>query len=168
MSAIRSVSPDDLGAIRCVHMAAFPTGIEADLVDKLTGSGDALISLVAEDAGRIVGHVLFSRMDVEADERVVAGMGLGPVAVLPPRQSQGIGASLIHSGLRIAESRRTDIVFVVGDPEFYQRFGFDAATAAPFQSPYAGPHFQALVLRPGFKLPRWGRADYPAAFTELG
>ena len=168
MVAIRSASPGDLGAIRGVHMAAFPTGTEADLVEKLSGSGDALISLVAEDAGRIVGHVLFSRMDVEADQRVVAGMGLAPVAVLPHRQSQGIGTSLIHSGLRIAEARRADIVFVVGHPEFYQRFGFDAATAAPFQSPYAGPYFQALVLRPGFKPPRWGRADYAAAFAELG
>jgi putative acetyltransferase len=168
MVAIRSAAPEDLQGIRSVHLAAFPTALEANLVDKLDGSGDVLISLVAEDCGRIVGHVLFSRMDVEADERVVAGMGLAPVAVLPDYQSRGIGTSLIHAALRLAEARGADIVFVLGDPEYYGRFGFDAATAAPFQSPYRGPHFQALVLRPGFKPPRSGRADYAAAFAELG
>ena len=168
MVKVRDARPTDADGIRAVHIAAFPTASEADLVDKLTLSGDALISLVAAAGDEIIGHVLFSRMEAEADGKVIAAMGMAPVAVTPDWQNQGIGTALIHSGIRVAESRGADIVFVLGEPRYYRRFGFDTKAAEPFQSPYAGPHFQALVLEPRFKAPADGRADYAPAFAELG
>ena len=167
MVEVRAETAADAAGIRALHCAAFPTPAEADLVDRLRTSGEALVSLVAAEEDRVIGHVLFSRIDAEADDRVVAAMGLAPVAVLPDHQAQGIGSALIRAGLRLAESRGVDIVFVVGEPGYYRRFGFDAAAAAPFASPYAGPHLQALVLGPDFQLPKRGRADYPAAFAGL-
>ena len=167
MVTVRDARAEDSDAIRELHVAAFPTAAEADLVERLRSAGDALISLVAIDELRVIGHVLFSRMDVEADDQTLAGMALAPVAVASDYRAMGIGAALIHAGLRVAESRGADIVFVLGDPAYYRRFGFDTKAAAPFASPYAGPHFQALVLEPGLKPPSSGRADHAPAFAVL-
>ena len=167
MTIIRAAEAGDAGGIRTVHLAAFPSAQEADLVGQLEADGDAAISVVAEDDGWIVGHILLSRMRARADGRPVHALGLAPVAVLPERQRQGIGSALIEAGLEQARSRGTDIVFLVGEPEYYGRFGFRADLAAPFASPYAGRYFQAKLLRNDFTLPESGKADYAPAFAEL-
>ena len=164
---IRAAIPADAGGIREVHLSAFETSLEADLVERLRDGGDAVISLVAEDAGEIIGHVLFSRMDARADGRAFDALGLAPVAVVPGRQRQGIGSALIEAGLDSAGRRGTDIVFVLGEPGYYGRFGFDAETAKPFASPYAGEYFQAKALRNEFEPPESGQAKYATAFAEL-
>jgi putative acetyltransferase len=69
--------------------------------------------------------------------------------------------------LAIARATGEELVFVLGEPDYYARFGFSAATAAPFASPYAGPYFMALALRPGFALPEAGEANYARAFSGL-
>ena len=161
--AVRSDSSD----IRAVHLRAFPTKAEADLVERLVGDGEALISIVALEDREIVGHILFSRMDVEADGRALHALGLAPLAVVPQSQGRGIGSALIEAG--IAEARRmgADMIFVVGDTEFYGRFGFEGETALPFVSPYAGHHFQALLLNQDVGSVRRGTASYARAFDEL-
>lgn len=164
---IRSATPDDAEAVRAVHLSAFPTALEADLVETLERDGDAVISLVADDDGSIVGHVLFSRMSVTAGDRRLEALGLAPVAVLPGRQGEGIGSGLINAGMSSAAETGAEIVFVLGEPDYYRRFGFDAATAAPFASPYAGAYFQAKALNGDFKAPGAGRADYASAFAGL-
>ena len=153
-------------AIRRVHAAAFPTDLEASLVEQLIADGDAAISLAAEDDGEIVGHILFSRMEAQADGKSVDAFGLAPVAVLPERQGQGIGSELVEKGIAAARQAGADLIFVLGEPEYYGRFGFSAAAAAPFASPYAGPYFQALAIN-GMTLPASGSADYAPAFREL-
>ena len=164
---IRAERPGDAARIRAVHLAAFPTPVEADLVEQLRADGDAVISLVAEDQREIVGHVLCSRMRAEGDERSLDALGLAPVAVLPERQRQGIGSALIEVALSEALSLGTDIVFLVGEPEYYRGFGFSAEIAAPFASPYAGHYFQAKLLRNDLTLPESGMAQYAPAFAEL-
>ena len=159
--------PGDEAAIREVHLRAFPTPVEADLVEQLRRDGDVAISLVAGEDGQIVGHVLFSRMSVEADGDLIRCLGLAPVAVSPERQRTGIGTALIEAGLAAARADGADIVFVLGEPEYYGRFGFDAKTARPFASPYAGMYFQAVTLRDDFRLPMSGQAVYAPAFAEL-
>ena len=163
---VRAAGPADSAAIRHVHCAAFPTPAEADLVDALARDGDQMLSLVAVEDGTIVGHILFSRMEVRADDGTLAGLGLAPVAVTPDRQGEGIGSALIEAGLQAAGSIGTEIVFVLGEPAYYGRFGFDARTAKPFASPYAGPYFQARMLGT-VKTPTSGRADYAPAFAGL-
>ena len=164
---VRPAATADAPAIRRVHLAAFPTPAEADLVDRLEDEGDAMISLVAEADGQVVGHILMSRMDVQGEGRSWRALALAPVAVLPARQGGGIGSALIRAALERSRSEGTELVFVLGDPAYYRRFGFAAATAAPFASPYAGEHFLALALR-GVELPSHAEARYAAAFEGLG
>jgi putative acetyltransferase len=167
MVEIRPATFSDWKDVRAVHLRAFPGSAEADLVERLEHDGDAAVSLVASDSGAIVGHILFNLTRVTADGRAVDALALAPVAVLPERQGRGIGSALIGEGLRTARTRGAQIVFVLGDPGYYGRFGFSAEAAAPFRSPYAGPHFQAKVLGDNFVLPRSGSADYARAFAEL-
>jgi putative acetyltransferase len=166
--SVRPAEPRDAAAIRAVHLAAFPTPLEADLVEALGRDGDVVISLVAERCGEILGHVLLSRMRVSGDGRPYRALGLAPVAVLPGFQSSGIGTALIESAIGIARASGEEILFLLGEPDYYRRFGFSAEAAAPFASPYAGPYFMALAVQPGVAVPRAGKADYPQAFSGLG
>lgn len=168
MSGIRPESGDDVEAVRAVHLAAFPTAAEADLVTRLREDFDSEISLVAERSGEIVGHVLLSRMSVSGASQAFRALGLGPVGVLPGYQGSGVGSDLIRSALAIARTLGEELVFVLGEPEYYTRFGFTAEAAAPFASPYAGPYFMAFWLRPNAAPPIHGKADYAPAFAGLG
>jgi putative acetyltransferase len=163
---IRSATPEDPAGIRQVHLSAFPSAAEADLVEELERAGDAVVSIVGDDGG-IVGHVLFSRMEVQADGHALRALGLAPIGVVPERQSQGIGGALIEAGLRRSRELGSEIVFLVGEPDYYRRFGFEAAAAEPFASPYAGKYFQALPLASDYIRPRSGWANYAPAFAGL-
>ena len=164
---IRPAEPADAAGIRAVHEGAFPTPLEAELVEALVREGDAAASLVDERQGRIAGHVLLSRMTVSGDDRGFRALGLAPIGVLPGFQGGGIGKALIGAALAIARATGEELVFVLGEPDYYARFGFSAATAAPFASPYAGPYFMALALRPDVALPAAGEAAYARAFSDL-
>jgi putative acetyltransferase len=164
---IRPATAADWANIRDVHLRAFPTAAEADLVERLIADGDAAVSIVAEAFGAIVGHVLLSRMKVQADGRALAALGLAPVAVIPDRQRQKIGSALVEAAVREARSTGTEILFVLGEPVYYGRFGFSAETAGPFASPYAGRYFQALALADLAPI-RSGAAGYAPAFADLG
>jgi putative acetyltransferase len=168
MTSIRPAAPADAPAVRSVHLAAFPTPAEAGLVTRLHEDFDSEISLVAEQVGEIVGHVMLSRMNVSAGSRAFRALGLGPVGVLPGAQGSGVGSELIRSALGIAATLGEELVFVLGEPDYYSRFGFSADVAAPFASPYAGHYFMALWLRPNVAPPVDGKADYAPAFERLG
>jgi putative acetyltransferase len=161
---IRPEGPEDAAGIRALLTIAFPTGAEADLVEQLRRDGDIEITLVAEDDGRIVGHIVMSRMQAKGDGRSFRTLGLAPLAVLPKRQHGGIASRLIREALAIARSKGEELVFVLGAPAYYGRFGFSAAIAAPFASPLAGPHLMALSLVE-LDLPSLGKADYAPAFA---
>ncbi len=160
---IRSETAADLAGIRAVNKAAFPTPSEADLVDRLREDADLVLSLVAVLDNAIIGHVVFSRM------RTPRGtLGLGPAAVLAQHRRMGIAANLIRDGLGRATEQGWKGVFVLGNPAYYRRFGFDPLLAAGFASPYAGPHLMAVALdKEGFPL-RDGNLSYPAAFAASG
>lgn len=168
MSGIRPEGADDEEAIRRVHLAAFPTAAEADLVAQLREDYDSEISLVAEQGGEIVGHVLLSRMKASGDGIAFRALGLGPVAVHPGSQGSGIGSKLIRAALATAATLGEEVVFILGEPDYYSRFGFSAEAAAPFASPYSGPYFMALWPGPNAGGTAAGQADYAAAFARLG
>lgn len=165
---VRPATAGDAPAIRAVHLAAFPTAAEADLIEALGRDGATTVSLVAEDQGDVVGHVLLSRMAVAGDGRGYRAVGLGPVGVRPGSQGFGIGIRLIEGALAIARATGDELAFVLGEPDYYSRFGFSAGAAAPFASPYAGPYFMALPLRAEIVLPATGTAAYARAFADLG
>ena len=138
---IRAANGSDYRTIRALLDAAFAGSVEADLVERLRADGDAAIELVAEDEGRVVGHILFS--PVQAPLRALA---LAPLGVDPVRQRRGVGSALVASGHDRAREQGWDAIFVLGDPAYYTRFGYSLEAAAKFASPYSGPHFMALPL----------------------
>jgi putative acetyltransferase len=165
---VRPEQPADTDAVRQVNRAAFETSTEAALVDIPRENARPLVSLVAEDAGAIVGHILFSPVTLSSgiDARV---MGLAPMAVLPARQRQGIGSALVTAGLD--ECRRLGItaVVVLGHPEYYPRFGFRPASGFGLRSEYDVPDevFMALELPPGGLEGTAGTVRYHPAFAMV-
>jgi putative acetyltransferase len=115
---IRTERAGDQAGVRAVNVAAFETPAEADLVDALRARARPLVSLVAEDAGAIVGHILFSPVTLPGHP-ALALMGLAPMAVAPPRQRSGIGSGLVHAGLEACRRLPADVVVVLGHPEYY-------------------------------------------------
>ena len=75
-------------------------------------------------------------------------LALAPVSVIPARQRTGIGSALVSTAVNRARSEGWAAIFVLGDPHFYERFGFDSEAAAGFTSPYAGRYFMMLKLSP--------------------
>ena len=165
--AVRPAEERDASAIRHIHLSAFPTRAEADLVERLASDGDLVISLVAEEQREAIGHVALSRMQAAGDRQYRA-LGLGPVGVERSSQGSGAGSALIGAAIAIAGALGEELIFVLGEPEYYRRFGFSAETARPFASPYAGPYFMALALQSDLRLPEIARAEYAPAFAALG
>ena len=88
--------------------------------------------------------------------------------MLPDRRGKGIAARLIEDGIKRAKKDNWAGIFVLGEPAYYQRFGFSVAMAEKFETPYAGPYLMALSPQ-GNDLPcRSGRIDYAPAFSALG
>ena len=127
----------------CTDLSTFGRLSEAELVGALREAGDSIVSLVADDDGQIIGHVLLSKMDAP-----FPALALAPVSVIPPRQRSGIGSALIKRAVSRARDGGWAAIFVLGDPNYYKRFGFDQEATAGFTSPYAGRHFMVLKLSP--------------------
>jgi putative acetyltransferase len=153
MSRIRLATPRDQQDIRAVHRAAFPES-ERDAIAGLAvallewNSTPPTLSLVAEAGSEVIGHVAFSPVFID-DAESWSGYILAPLAVEPAHQGKRIGTALVDSGIR--QLAGADVLFVYGDPDYYGRFGFDAATAATYQPPYALEYpfgWQALDLNP--------------------
>jgi putative acetyltransferase len=159
---IRYARPTDHGDIATVVTAAFGGADEARLVEQLRAGGDAMFELVAEEAGDLVGHVLFSRLWADREELYAA---LAPLAVRPDRQRQGVGGQLVRAALEAAPQFGAVGVLVLGDPAYYGRFGFSPEAAARVDCPYSGlAALQALALQPGV-FDTALTVAYPGAFS---
>jgi putative acetyltransferase len=163
---IRAERTDDVATIRGVLISAFPGPAEADLVERLRANRELMLSLVAELEGTVCGYVAFPRLVVESAGEGADAAGLAPLAVSPQSHRCGIGSLLVREGLRLLDAQGLPLVFVLGDPAYYARFGFDPAAARSFDSPYSGTHFMALRLSEN--APRGGKVRYPAAFDQRG
>lgn len=176
---VRAARPADADAIAAVHRAAFaaesagePEGTEVAevrLVAELVAAGLDRVSVVAEVAGRVVGHILFSELTLApAGGPAVLGLALAPLAVLPTHQRHGIGAALCRAGLALARERGHHRVIVLGDPDYYGRFGFRSAPASEMRAPWTGPALQALALTPNaFDGLERATLRYPEAFARI-
>lgn len=143
---IRPEQRADAAGIRALTTAAFTgkpfsDGTEAAVIDALRAADTLTISLVADDAGEVVGHVAFSPVTIGGQPG--NWYGLGPVSVAPGRQRQGIGSALIHEGLAQLRALGAGGCVLLGDPAYYCRFGFvnDPALRYGDVDPR---HFQAL------------------------
>ena len=172
MTLIETERAGDHAGIRAVHLAAFPTALEADLVDRLRADKHAVISLVARDGDSVVGHVVFSPVSVHADatsDNVIAhGLGLAPLAVLPAFQRRGIGTKLVEEGLEQCRQNAVGVVVVVGDPQYYSRFGFEPARQHNLVDEFtAGDAFQVLMFDAATMPAQGGLVRYGKEFADL-
>ena len=158
---MRPARPEDFAAIHAVETAAFGREDEAVIVETVRAEGAALVELVAEEEGQIVGHILFSRMTTDPVKHMV---GLAPVAVSPGAQSRGWGHALCRAGIDRLRAMGVEAVVVLGHVDYYPRFGFSREAAKAITSPYAElPGFMALELVPG-ALAEPIKADYHRTF----
>ena len=149
MIGIRAESAEDFESIDALLNAAFGRSDEAQIMRRLRQLPDLILALVAESHGEVVGHVAFSRLAAISASGTVQLACLAPMAVRPDRQRKGIGAALIVRGIEMVRERRFPAMVVVGDPVYYDRFGFKVEAAALLECPYSGPYLQALDLTPG-------------------
>lgn len=163
---MRSEKPADHDAVNRVNRLAFEQPDEAEIVKRLRGSKTLIpeLSIVAEDEGEIVGHILFTRVELEppTDTRVIS---LAPMAVLPERQRQGVGSALVRRGLKVTTELGEEVAVLVGHPEYYPRFGFELASKFGMTNRFPGTEdaFFALALRDDVPIPA-GRIVYPPEF----
>jgi putative acetyltransferase len=159
---VAEIGKDHGNSIHGVVSAAFGRPDEADLVRQLRDDGDVVLELVAFEGDTVLGHILFSPLTVQpATVRIAA---LAPVSVVPARQNQGIGSALIREGLARCAAMGFDACAVLGEPEYYSRFGFRLDTARTLKSVYSGHAYQALEFKPGVLGGGLWRVTYPKAF----
>ena len=169
--SIRPEKEDDIPVIQKINDLAFNQEAEGILVNKLRKS-DAFIpelSLVAESAGQLVGHILFTRIRVLEGESEAPSLALAPMAVLPDFQSKGVGSALIKRGLERAKELAYDSVIVLGHDKYYPRFGFQPASQWNIRCPFPVPDaaFMALALKEGALENIQGVVEYAAPFNEV-
>ncbi|WP_082701079.1 GNAT family N-acetyltransferase [Erythrobacter sp. YT30] len=126
----------------------FSDGDEQHLVNQLREDGDLTLSLVAEDAERIVGHIAISPVRISGgppENDRDNWYGLGPVSVWPDLQGQGIGSALINRAIADMRARGAKGIILLGSPEYYSRFGFKHEPQLAYPGPPA-EYFQALLL----------------------
>lgn len=138
---VRDSTDSDLPAISQVHLDAFgpEEGPEiVDLVKELLRdpTAEPRLSLVASSDDRIAGHVLFTATALDTPGVPPTSSILAPVGVLPALQGRGVGSRLVDAGLRLLASQGVDLVFVLGHPDYYPRFGFRPAGTVGFEAPY--------------------------------
>ena len=165
---IRAEEKKDCAAVRAVNVSAFETALEAKLVDALRAQAQPFISLVAEDKGVVVGHIMFSPVSLSGHPALQI-MGLAPMAVSPDRQRAGIGSALVRAGLEQCARVGFGAVVVLGHPAYYPRFGFVPSTRFGIGCEYDVPEdvFMVVELQPGFLRGASGTIRYHAAFSSV-
>jgi putative acetyltransferase len=154
MLKIRESSPSDLSKVLQVEKQAFGDEEGPGIMDLVKGllsdpSAMPLLSLLAEDNERPLGHILFTKAHITNSNDSVSAVILAPLAVIPTAQSQGLGGQLIKEGLKRLSESGVELVFVLGHPEYYPRHGFKPAGDLGFEAPYPIPdeHADAWMVQ---------------------
>lgn len=169
MTIIREETGGDFEAVRRVNESAFGRPEEAALVEALRAVAHPHISLVAEAEGRVVGHIFFSPVRVESAGAEHEAFALAPMAVLPEFQGRGVGSRLVREGLEECLRRGHEVVFVLGHPGYYPRFGFEPAKPRGITCEYPVPEeaFMLKELRAGALAGRTGVVRYHEEFGKV-
>lgn len=162
---IRPEEPTDHLAIAAITAAAFAEvdhsdQSEPEIIARLRVSDELTISLVATEDGAIIGHIAFSPVTI--DDAHQGWFGLGPMAVEPGRQSEGIGSALVREGLDRLRSQDAAGCVVLGDPAYYSRFGFETDSKLRYDG--APPEYFTRLQLSDRTLPEGG-VEYASAFS---
>jgi putative acetyltransferase len=167
---VRPETAEDIRAIDVVHISAFGGEAEARLVSALRESTaySRELSLVAELGGRIVGHVLLTRVLLRKDGAEKNVLALGPMSVVPSQSHRGIGSELINASIGLAKEKGYGTIIVMGHPEYYKRFGFVPAKDVQITCNLPASE-DALTVRELVEgnLSGGGHVEYPEPFLEL-
>jgi len=169
---IRTETKNDYKQVFNLNFSAFENrDDEAKLVERIRFSGSFIpeLSLVADDQGEIVGHVLFSKAKIMLKNGETEVLVLAPVAVNPNVQKRGIGSNLIEEGLIRAKDLGYGLVFLIGHPNYYPKFGFQPARNHGMElTQYQVPDdvFMVCELRVGELDRTKGELHYPSAFSS--
>lgn len=167
---VRSETAGDIKAIDVVNLSAFEGEAEAQFVDALRSSPAFVpeLSLVAELNGRVVGHVLLTKVPFKRRDGIMELLALAPMSVVPSQSHRGIGSDLIQAAIEKGRELGFGAIVVVGHPDYYERFGFRKASewglSCNLRVP--GDAVTALELREG-ALEGGGVLDYPVQFEKL-
>lgn len=159
---IRLAKPRDFDQVADLVQAVFGRYDEALLVESLRKDRKIMYEWVATESEELIGHLVMSRL--RSPKHCLA---LGPVSVAPDLQGKGVGSALIHAALEKAEEEEWVAVFVLGDPKYYDRFGFDIARASSFSSPYPIEFTGVSVLDAANFSSLTREIEYPSAFSKL-
>jgi putative acetyltransferase len=165
MILVRHEAPEDYAAIRALLLDSFEGSDEADLIEELRRGPDLVLALVAEDRGDVVGHVAFSRVRVEDEEAVHQAVALAPLAVRPEFRTLGIATQLIREAHACLAAIGETLSIVLGEPDFYRRFGYSRDKAVEFESDYQSRYLLAASFG---QVPATGTLVYAAPFGPLG
>ncbi len=160
---IREAQEPDLEEIFNLIHTSFANKAESDLVRQLILDKDLLINLIFESSDTILGNVVVSKVTMEPDIGLFCG-GVAPLSVLPEHQSHGIGSKLIKAAIKNSEKMKMDALFLLGDPNYYERFGFNVSK---LQSDYKAEHFQELELTKDCLVNVKSEVIYASAFLSL-
>ncbi len=167
---VRAETADDFRAIDVVNLSAFQGEAEAQLVGELRKSDGFIpdLSLVAELNGRIVGHVVLSRVKLKNAEGESDILALGPMSVVPSQSHRGIGSELIDAAVARARALCYGAIVVAGHPDYYLRFGFRPASEWGLSCNLSIPEdaLTAMELVEG-ALAGGGEVIYPDIFRKL-
>lgn len=169
---VRPEQSTDVEAIRAVVAAAFNSPVEARLVEAMRASNEYVpeLALVAEDGGRVVGHVMVSHCSLVDGDSSRTVCTLSPLAVAPDVQSTGIGSALVREVVRRADERGEPLVVLEGNPKYYGRFGFEHAAplGIRIELPDWAPSEAGQVIRlRNYDPSMRGTIAYSSAFAEV-
>lgn len=171
MLSFGSETEDDTTSIRAVVTAAFGRTSEANLVEAIRNSPNFIpqLSIVAKEDGDVLGHVMLSAIAIAAQNRTVPALALAPLSAIPARQHEGIGSQLVKVALTKCRELGHSIAVVLGEPQYYRRFGFQTASQFGVQAPFLVPDdaFMVLELKPGALKGVSGIVQYPTYFDEV-
>ena len=167
---VRPETAEDTRAIDVVHISAFGGEAEANLVSVLRDSAgyNRELSLVAELGGRIVGHILLTRVPLRKHGEEKNVLALGPMSVVPSQSHRGIGSELIQAAIRLAQEKGYGAIVVLGHPEYYKRFGFSNAKDFQVSCNLPAPEDALTIMEiVEGNLAGGGYVEYPEAFMAL-
>ena len=160
--------PEDRASIHYVNQEAFGRIQEADLVDKLRKRGVLTMSLVAILDTAIVGHIVFSPVEIASEKSSFGALTLAPVAVLPAHQNKGIGSQLVRAGLKECQRLGHEIVVLAGHSNYYPRFGFVRAYPKGIECEFEVPDeaWMIVELKQGALAGRQGKVRFQPEFRD--
>ena len=169
MIKIREERVQDYDVVRTINNKAFGQPEEGRIVEKIRKACEEIISLVAVEDEKVVGHIFFSPAEINHNGKEIKGMGLAPMAVHTEYQNKGIGSLLVYEGIERVKETGSPFIIVLGHDKYYPRFGFEIASKYEINPQWEGipdEAFMIIILDKEIMAGVSGVATYRKEFDE--